>query len=411
MKIRLTKDLPPIGQLPESFGRKGDEFETIPEDQLPSEYQGLSGAWVAHPKDPSTGPVRIMPDEYEVMLWDGSGPTTDLHKSGDKQQYPAQPHEWDPERGVVPTVRLISITPDPLGTLAFLNGTYTGVFYESKEDPRITDELRMQAWIDMHNTHLQAPLEAIKFHFRFDGVDRAFTHQLVRYRTGMYAQESLRFSVVGDLEHNVTLPPSLFGTSPSEYGPERGTLWEMEHEREYEFAAKAERWRMLHDYAVRVIDQVYTKMVETGMPAEEARGLLPTEVATRINWLTDFRNMKEGAGQRLCTQAQFHWRKVWNDIVTAIANYSDGNPANDWQYQLMAQSSYFRPICYQLGRCPMKADFDRACTIRQRVDILSQMGVPSEYWSGPENYDSKLGTEELRINPAEWLMDPSAARL
>ena len=393
MKIRLTKDLPPISQLPEGWGKEGEIYETVP---APEAHKGLSGVWVKCPVE-GHEEMRIMEGEYEIVE---KGPSTDLHKSGDKQQYPAQPHEWDPKRGVVPTVRLISITPDPLGTLAFLNGTYTGVFYESKEDPRITDEIRMQAWIDMHNTHLQAPLEALKFHFRFDGVDRAFTHQLVRYRTAMYAQESLRFSVVGDLEHNVTLPPSLFGTQPL---PDmehlrQWSLDKIESTQEYGMGTKEERWRHLHDFAIRVIDYVYTRQIESGMPAEEARGLLPTEVATRINWLTDFRNMKEGAGQRLCTQAQFHWRKVWNDIVLAIRNYSDGDPANDWQFKLMSQSSYFRPICYQLGRCPMKADFDRACSIREDVDMLSAKGVPTSQW-------------DQEINSAEWLMNPAAARL
>lgn len=394
MRIRIIRNLPPLGSEPPIGIDKGTEFDATlePDGTLWINYKGEK--------------VRLLKEEWEEI----PETSNELHKSGDKQQYPAQPHDWDPQRGVIPTVRLISITPDPLGKLAFLNGTYKGVFYDSQEDPRITDQDRMQAWVDMHNTHLQAPLEAIKFHFRFDGVDRAFTHQLVRYRTAMFAQESLRFSVVGDLEHNVTLPPSLFGTNPSLHEMEdekaiNNSIKDIVESTEYLYASKEQRWRMLHDYTVRIIDHVYTHQIETGMPAEEARGLLPTEVATRINWLTDFRNMKEGAGQRLCTQAQFHWRLIWNGIVQAIAGYSDGNPDNDWQFQLMAQSSYFRPICYQLGRCPMKAEFDRACTIRERVDKLSADGVPSSQWENVEWAGKQV------ISSAEWLMDPAAARL
>lgn len=342
----------------------------------------------------------------------------ELIKSGDKQQYAAKPHNSDPDMGVIPEVKLISVTPDPLGTLAFLNGTYKGVFYDSKTDPKLTDEDRMQALIDMQQTHLQAPLEAIKFHWRFDGVDRAFTHQLVRYRTGMYAQESMRFSVIGALRDAISIPPSLHETHRSDnihlVRAQEAALSELKESDEYQMASKEQRWRMAHDYAIEIIDAVYHDMVENGMPAEDARGLMPTEVATRINWITDLRNMKEASGQRLCTQAQFHWRKVWNDMVIAISNYSDGDSSNDWQFKQIAASTFFRPICYQLNRCPMKAEFDRACTIRGRVDANAAEGRPSSEWHkdshGP-NGSGWTGVSVGAINPAEWLMDPSAARL
>lgn len=329
-----------------------------------------------------------------------------LIKSGDKQQYEAVPHNSDPDMGVIPTVKLVSVTPDPLGTLAFLNGTYKGIFYEDKSDPRLTDEDRMQALIDMQQTHLQAPLEAVKFHWRFDGVDRAFTHQLVRYRTGMYAQESMRFSVIGALRDAISIPPTLHGTTRATEVDHfyAYSLKDLMETYEYEMATKEQRWRILHDYAIEAIDAVYHNMVENGMPAEEARGLMPTEVATRINWITDLRNMKEASGQRLCTQAQFHWRKVWNDMVAAIRKYSDGNQDNDWQYRAIADSNFFRPICYQLNRCPMKAEFDRACTIRDRVDQFELAGIPSDKWH--ETWEVVKP-----INPAEWLLDPTAARL
>lgn len=344
--------------------------------------------------------------------------TEELIKSGDKQQYAAKPHNSDPDMGVIPEVKLISITPDPLGTLAFLNGTYKGVFYDSKEDPKLTDEDRMQALIDMQQTHLQAPLEAIKFHWRFDGVDRAFTHQLVRYRTGMYAQESMRFSVIGALRDAVSIPPTLHGTKRFDglwdgiagAIAQEFSMTDLRESQEYTMATKEQRWRMLHDYAIDIIDAVYHDMVENGMPAEEARGLMPTEVATRINWITDLRNMKESAGQRLCTQAQFHWRKVFNDMVVAISNYQDDyDGAHDWQYKAIAASSFFRPICYQLGRCPMKAEFDRACTIRERVDFNESHGIPSDKWH-TEQTDG-LTYVAQPISPAEWMMDPTAARL
>ena len=357
---------------------------------------------------------------------------SDLIKSGDKQQYAAVPHKSDPDAGVLPEVKLVWMTPDPLGAMAFFQGVYSGRFYESLDE--VTDEERYQALADVQKTHLQAPLEVIKVHLRFDGVDRAFTHQLVRQRTAVYAQESMRFSVLGELEDAVVLPPSLAGTKRSlhEMSNEKAVHNSFEdilNSTEYLYADEAQRKRMVHDYVVRVIDAGYHHLVHGGMPAEEARGLLPTEVATRINYVSDLRNMKDHAGNRLCTQAQFHWRMVWNGIVGALRNYSDGTPSHDWQYKAIADSALFRPVCYQIGHCPFTASFDRACSIRERVEYNAKRGRPSDTWHenhyeptnmrDPLPWSTKEGLEPgdrpldmiPAINPAEWLLDPGAARL
>lgn len=347
---------------------------------------------------------------------------SDLIKSGDKQQYEAVPHKLEnPDDGVIPEAKLIWMTPDPLGAMAFFSGVYKGRFYDSLDE--VTDEDRYEALADVQKTHLQAPLEVIKMHFRLDGVDRAFTHQLVRQRTAVYAQESMRFSVLGDLIDATTLPPSLAGTV-REWDLNVPGRWEKADEvsleqlvdsTAYNYANEAQRKRMVWDYVVRVIDKGYHYLVEGGMPAEEARGLLPQATATRINYITDLRNMKDHAGNRLCTQAQFHWRKVFNDIVREIATYPEkgGNDhvkiGHEWQFKALAQSNLFRPVCYELGRCPFQASFDRACSIRDRVEMNARIGRPSSEWH--EKSDPSSGIHVAAINPAEWLLDPGAARL
>lgn len=324
--------------------------------------------------------------------------TSELHKSGDKQQYDAEPHQGDPDMGVTPTVKLMWMTPDPLGAVASFNAIYSGRVIRDLGD--VTDDDRYQALADVQQTHLQAPLEAIKLHFLIEGVDRAFTHQLVRQRTAVYAQESMRFAVLGDLVDATTLPPSLAGTSGA---------WVREHEKDehlsydemkesipYSYATPEQRQRMKWDWAIDNIDRVYHELVEGGMPAEEARGLLPHATATRIHFITDMRNLKDHAGNRLCTQAQFHWRQVFSQMVNEVRTHGDGR-GDDWQFRALADSALFRPVCYQLGHCPFKASFDRACSIRERVDGLAAQGVPSSQWD-----DS--------INAAEWLLNPGAAR-
>lgn len=338
--------------------------------------------------------------------------TSDMIRSGDKQQYPAEPHDCDPDTGVLPEVRLVWMTPDPLGAVASFNAIYSGRVVRSLAD--VTDEDRYQALADVQKTHLQAPLEAIKMHFLIEGVDRAFTHQLVRQRTAVYAQESMRFAVLGDLIDATTIPPHLQGTERS---------WTFEEDGEFD--SERQRMRNVWDDCIREIDAAYHRLVDAGMPAEEARGLLPHCTATRLHYITDVRNLKDHAGNRLCTQAQFHWRMVFTQIVNEIANYGNGQ-ADEWQFKALAQSALFRPVCYQIGHCPFEASFDRACAIRERVQAFSSRGVPSDKWHERYTETTRFShgdplpwadAEERGvsvippINPAEWLLDPSAARV
>jgi hypothetical protein len=145
---------------------------------------------------------------------------------------------------------------------------------------------------------------------------------------------------------------------------------------------------------------------------------MPHAVTTRLNMIIDLRNLAEHAGNRLCTQAQFEWRIVFLGIVNAIRNYTpdfswNGVPrvsADEWeeryrwQFEMLADSALFRPVCYQLGRCPFKASFDRACSIRERVDNFASHGIPSSEWS--TQYPAGLPAIQFK----EWLADPAAAR-
>jgi thymidylate synthase ThyX len=242
----------------------------------------------------------------------------------------------------------------------------------------------------MHKTHLQAPLEAIKLHFFIEGVDRAFTHQLVRQRTAVYAQESLRFAVKEDLVSDSTIPPSIIqaGDASGE-----AAIWEA---------------------TLKNIEEAYMALIKMGVPAEDARGLLPQCVSTRVHYITDLRNLIGHAGNRLCTQAQFAWRQVFSQIVKSIMKYQGSfrvtsissdryeerpgvdvhlmdkayGHSTEWQFQVIARDSFFKPICYQLGHCAFQAVIDRQCSIRARV----QEGKFHE------------------INDAEWMLEHDSGR-
>lgn len=329
----------------------------------------------------------------------------DIERWGDQQQYWREPIPEEIRRKI--TVSLINATTDPLGGLVALNGIYKGEVIRSLSDPRVTDEARRQALDDLAKTALSGPMESIQFHFLIEGLTRSITHQMVRSRFSFFAQESLRFAVPdGDWVEEVPLPPYLASRKDDDPA------------------------RLIWDEAIGNLAVAYQRLVSNGMPAEEARDLLPHAMPTRIHWIMDLRTLLLEAGKRTCTQAQFPWRIIFGEIAKALRGwgveeeYGEGPFGGDmlisrheqpdsWQFQLIADK--IRPVCYQQGKCTFMAQFDRGCTIRERVEIRSRHSVPapdSTQWHKPLLYTDDDGTVKSSpgIQDWEWAADPGAAR-
>lgn len=345
-------------------------------------------------------------------------PVNEIQKWADNAMFKAEPLKASD--GI--TVHMLAGTPDPLGAVAAMAKMYKGEVVRSMSD--VTDDERKEYLAQILKTKLKAPLEAVKVHFMVEGVTRSFTHQMVRQRTAVYAQESLRFAVKEDMSDGVALPPSIMGTTaaadrPAFDGP-LSTEDEMRH---------------IWDDAVETISDAYNVLVNMGMPAEDARGLLPHNITTRLNYVTDLRALQDHAGNRLCTQAQFEWRMFFTRLIETMRGYcschEDAHPDADvagvpyycdnWQWAAIAD--IFRPVCYLTGKCEFMADFDRACSIRDRVESNHKIGRPSSEWgkdyTGHEHGDFIVGVDGGpgdnpvyigAIQPAEWLLDPGAAR-
>jgi flavin-dependent thymidylate synthase len=312
-----------------------------------------------------------------------------------------------------PKVHLLSCNPDPLGSIAAMALMYKGIVVRDLAD--VTDEQRREMFAQIQQTKLKAPFEAVQLHWMLEGVTRSFTHQMVRQRTAVFAQESLRFAVVEDgFMTRVAVPPSLAGTVPltewaKEMTEEDGTPKSQEYmERN---TSELQNLRNEWDSEVDRTGRVYQNMVDNGMPAEDARGLLPHNITTRLNYVTNLRNFQDHGGARLCTQAQFEWRAVWIAFVQELREYGgrvDYNVGSDvkssqWQFDLIADM--FRPACYLTGKCEFAAmDLDRKCSIRDRVDANAAANRPSSFWHTHGNGNLKA------INPMEWLGNPNAAR-
>lgn len=360
-------------------------------------------------------------NDYEESTVTEAPKTKAVAKWADEYMFEAE--KIDASKG--PEVFLVGCNNDPLGSIAKAAKAYKGEFVTSLAE--ITDEERRYYLGEVRKTALEMPLESVNFDFLFRGVTRGFTHQLVRQRTAAYSQESTRFAVKDTVP--VGLPPSLVGSNPEAWGKNWQEGYEMGltkaacDEYAYRHTNQKDRWRHKWDKMIEGVAIGYNELVNDGMPAEDARGSLPTNLLTQVNYYTNLRGLKGHSGMRLCTQAQYEWKLVWAGIVQAIRAYGadqyyklpdEAAPGRamevsaQWQFDALAD--IFRPDCYYAGKCTFKADFDRKCTIRSRVDAFADEGIPSSEWNDPHTTKNGIDLGIPAIHPAEWLMDPSAAR-
>ena len=95
---------------------------------------------------------------------------------------------------------------------------------------------------------------------------------------------------------------------------------------------------------VENIRESMTKLLEIGMPKEDASMLLPLSMKTRIVDKRNLRNFIDMTRQRLCTRAYWEYRELMRDIIKALSEYSD-----EWK---TICDRYFMPKCEVLGYCP-----------------------------------------------------------
>lgn len=303
------------------------------------------------------------PPFYEVPTPDGlKTSSTALSTFVDKAMFEAE--EIDADALDRPQVYLLSATPDPLGAIAAASMMYEGRVIRNLAE--ITDEERRHYYDECFKTTLKAPLEFVDLHLMVEGVTRAHTHQEVRQRTAVFAQESMRFAVKDKI---AARPGPLTAADPK-----RMKLWEGTMESLWE---------------------AYQSMIANGIPAEEARGILPHDTLTRLHHKVNLRNLIDEIGKRTCTQAQFEWRMWAASLRQALREYRPPTISHQstyvshfkWQFEYIAESPIFQPICFSTGKCMFKAQMDRGCSIRERVEE---------------------GRFDL-IEIAEWLADPTAA--
>lgn len=179
-------------------------------------------------------------------------------------------HTADPERAVATAARQCYA---PVGASELLR--------EMPEE-RVHSVLRTI----MSSGHFST-LEHASYTFAIEGVSRALTHQLVRHRIASFNQQSQRYVTFSDDFEYVT-PPTV------EADPET---------------------KRLFDETVDTMYEAYRKLIDAGIPAEDARYLLPNAAASKITVTMNIRELLHFFELRCCNRAQWEIREMSNRML------------------------------------------------------------------------------------------------
>lgn len=174
-------------------------------------------------------------------------------------------HTPDPERAIATAARLCYA---PVGAAELM---------ETMPEERVRSVLTTI----MSSGHFST-LEHASYTFAIDGVSRALTHQLVRHRIASFNQQSQRY--VKFTDGVAVVKPESVAASP---------------EKEAVF-----------DEAIEACVTAYRKLLDAGVPAEDARYLLPNAAESKIVVTMNVRELLHFFSLRCCNRAQWEIRDM-----------------------------------------------------------------------------------------------------
>lgn len=182
-------------------------------------------------------------------------------------------HTPDPERAIATAARLCYA---PVGASELM---------ETMPPERVESVLSTI----MKSGHFST-LEHVSYTFAIDGVSRALTHQLVRHRLASFNQQSQRY---------VKFKDGLATVKPAT-------------------VAENEEANALFDEAIEAAVSAYTKLLEAGIPAEDARYLLPNAAETKIVVTMNVRELLHFFELRCCNRAQWEIRELAQKMLELV---------------------------------------------------------------------------------------------
>jgi len=184
-------------------------------------------------------------------------------------------------------VTLIEHTPNPEHTVAFAARLcYSPVSIDKLREKMATSDI--ESFLDkiMSLGH-HSVLEHASFTFGIEGISRATTHQMVRHRIASFSQQSQRYVPQG--EEFTSIMPDTIAENPEA--------------------------RKIFIFMSETFQKAYTQLIEMGIPAEDARYILPNATETKIIMTMNARELLHFFSLRCCQRAQWEIREMSVEIL------------------------------------------------------------------------------------------------
>ncbi len=187
------------------------------------------------------------------------------------------------------SVKLIAHTPEPEKVVA----SGARLCYSPKSATEIMDNFTdeqvatfIQKLVDLGHA---SPLEHCSFTFAIDGISRACSHQLVRHRIGTsFSQKSQRYVKENQFEY--VTPPKI----------------------------QRSEMKDAYDEAMADMQKVYEKLLAAGVPAEDARFVLPNAATTSFVLTMNARSLLNFFELRCCVRAQWEIRAMAEEMLKEV---------------------------------------------------------------------------------------------
>ena len=185
-------------------------------------------------------------------------------------------------------VKLIGFTPNP-EKIPAMAAKLTHSKTKPEELKKTSDkelDIILKQVLNLGHTSV---IEHTNFTFAISDVSRSLTHQLVRHRIASYAQQSQRY--VDFKEPCYITPPKI---------------------------EKNKEMKRAYNLTMENIWKEYNKLLEMGIPAEDARFVLPNAACTNIIVTMNARSLMNFFELRCCLHAQWEIRQLANKMLKEV---------------------------------------------------------------------------------------------
>ena len=237
------------------------------------------------------------------------------------------------ERNNKPVVKLISKPDSILKTVytacrtCYSADSPINIYEESNDEEKMLKLIKNVVASGHHST-----IEHIQISFAISNVSRACTHQLVRHRLMSFSQKSQRY-VKEKGQFDYIIPPTI------DKNPEL-------KEKFIEFMGD--------------ISDKYQEFIDAGIPAEDARFVMPNAAASSLVASLNLRELIHLAQLRLCTRAQYEIRMMVKAMCDEIIK------VEPWLKE------YLVPKCEFFGFCDEHKSCGRKIT---KAELFAKAGV------------------------------------